>query len=151
MKNAYDIIGGGLLCAIGVGAGIQSVALKIGSPTEPQPGFFPFIGSALLVLFSVIIIAQGFVGAERERTPHGNAWRPLPLILVLAALAPAIDVLGYVLSTFITAAFVLRIMGVKTWPVTVLTGLCLSVGTFLLFDRLLGVQLPVGVLSGLGL
>lgn len=151
MKNKYDVIGGGILCALGLGAGIQSLVLRVGTPTEPQPGFFPFVGSMLLLLFSVIIIAQGCLGAEQERTPRGNAWRPLPLVVALAVLAPAMDLLGYVVSTFIVSALILRIMGVRSWRVTVITGLCLSVGTYLLFDRLLGVMLPAGFLSHIGL
>jgi hypothetical protein len=150
MKNTHDVIGGGILCALGIAAGIQSIALRIGSPTEPQPGFFPFVGSMLLLFFSVIIIVQGCLGAEQERRPHGNVWRPLPLVVALAILAPTMDLLGYVASTFIPAALILRIMGVRSWRVTVITGLCLSVGTYLLFDKLLGVELPVGYLSRIG-
>jgi len=35
--------------------------------------------------------------------------------------------------------------------VLLLTSLCLSVGTYILFDRLLGIELPVGILLRLGL
>jgi hypothetical protein len=42
-------------------------------------------------------------------------------------------------------------MGVKSWRVLIITGLCLSVGTYLLFDKLLGVDLPVGFLARFGL
>lgn len=151
MKNTYDVIGGGILCTLGIGAAIGSIALRVGSPTEPQPGFFPFVGSILLLLFSVVIVLQGWLGAEQKRAPRGNVWRPLPLVVVLVVLAPVMNLLGYVVCTFITSTFILTIMGVKSWRVTVITGLCLSVGTYLLFDKLLGVDLPVGFLSRLGL
>ncbi len=151
MKNTHDVIGGGILCVLGVGAAFGSIALRIGSPTEPQPGFFPLVGSLLLLVFSAVIVLQGCLGAERKRTPGGNVWRPLPLAAVLIVVAPAMDLLGYVVSTFIISTFVLTIMGVKSWRVTVITGLCLSVGTYLLFDKLLGIELPVGILSRIGL
>ncbi len=151
MKNSYDVIGGGMLCVLAIAAGLGATALRVGSLTEPQPGFFPLVGSVLLLAFSIVVIVRGCRGAERARMSGGNLWRPFPLVAVLLVLAPAMDLLGYVVSSFITSAFVLRIMGVKSWWITVVTGLCLSVGTYLLFDKLLGVELPVGFLSRLGL
>jgi putative tricarboxylic transport membrane protein len=151
MKNTGDVIGGLVLCALSIAAGIGSVSLRIGSPTEPQSGFFPFAGSMLLFVFSVVIILQGLLGPQKEREAAGKAGRPTALVLVMTVLVAALNPLGYVVSTFIASGFILRIMGVKSWRVLIITGLCLSVGTYLLFDKLLGVDLPVGFLARFGL
>lgn len=151
MKNTGDVIGGLALCALSIAAGIGSVSLRIGSPTEPQSGFFPFAGSILLFVFSVVIILQGLLGPQKEREAAGEAGRPTALVLVMTVLVAALNPLGYVVSTFIASGFILRIMGVKSWRVLIITGLCLSVGTYLLFDKLLGVDLPVGFLARFGL
>jgi hypothetical protein len=45
----------------------------------------------------------------------------------------------------------LRILNVKSWRIIIFTSLCLSIGTYVLFDKLLGIDLPVGVLARLGL
>jgi putative tricarboxylic transport membrane protein len=151
MKNTGEVIGGLALCALSVAAGIGSVSLRIGSPTEPQSGFFPFAGSMLLFVFSLVIILQGLWGPRKERDTGGEIRRPAALVLVMIALVAALNPLGYVVSTFIASGFILRIMGVKSWRKLVITGLCLSVGTYILFDKLLGVDLPVGFLARFGL
>ena len=81
----------------------------------------------------------------------GQIKGPIALVVVMIALVAALDPLGYVVSTFIASGLILRIMGVKSWRVLIITSLCLSIGTYMLFDKLLGVELPVGFLARFGL
>jgi hypothetical protein len=67
------------------------------------------------------------------------------------ALVVVLDNVGYVIGTFIASGLILRILKVKSWRVLLLTSLCLSIGTYILFDKLLGIDLPVGILVRLGL
>jgi len=62
-----------------------------------------------------------------------------------------LEPLGYVITSFVVVALVLLIMRIKSWRVVLVTSLALSIGTFLLFGRLLGITLPAGILSALGL
>jgi hypothetical protein len=62
-----------------------------------------------------------------------------------------LDRLGFLFGTFLASGLILRILNVKSWRVVFLTSLCLSIATYLLFDRLLGIGLPMGILSRLGL
>ncbi len=55
--------------------------------------------------------------------------------------------LGFVIGTLIASGLILRILSVKSWRVLVITSLGLSIGTYLLFDRLLGIDLPMGMLA----
>jgi putative tricarboxylic transport membrane protein len=151
MKNRADVIGGGILCAISIATGVGAIFLKIGALTEPQPGFFPFVGSLILFLFSGIIILQGFTRGNKVSETSGNRGRPTALVAVMVVLVSALSTVGYVVSTLIASLFILWIMGVKSWRVLIITSLCLSIGTYLLFDKLLGVDLPVGFLTRFGL
>ena len=151
MKNRSDIIGSVFLFLLGIGAIIGAVQLKIGTPTEPQPGFFPFVAGMILLVFSTIIFAQAWLGASKEQVAFGEIGRPALLLGVMVLLVLVMDRLGYVIGTFIASALILRILGVKSWWALILASLSLSIGTYVLFDRLLGVDLPVGILSGLGL
>jgi putative tricarboxylic transport membrane protein len=151
MKNMSDMIGGLVLFVLSVGTLIGSIFLKIGTPTEPQSGFFPFLGSAALLVFSAVIFFQGWLGKEKGQASGGDVLRPALLVVVLIIFVAVLDLLGYVVATFIASGFILRIMGVKSWRVLIITGLCLSIGTYLLFDKLLGVELPIGALSRFGL
>jgi len=61
-----------------------------------------------------------------------------------------LEPLGYVLSTMLIAAVILRVLGVRLWRVLGVTSLAVSVGTYLLFARVLGIDLPAGILEFLG-
>jgi hypothetical protein len=123
----------------------------VGSPTEPQPGFFPFLGGISLIVLSTIILFKGRIGQSQEKVVFGEVRRPALLLVVMIVLVGVLDRLGYVIGTFIASGLILRILNVKSWRVLILTSLCLSIGTYILFDKLLGIELPVGILVRLGL
>jgi hypothetical protein len=54
---------------------------------------------------------------------------------------------GYVISTIMLSAVVLRVLETKSWWVLAVVSLVLSIGSYLLFVRLLGVTLPNGILA----
>ena len=151
MKNRSDTLGSIFLFLLGIGAIIGAIRLNVGSPTEPQPGFFPFIGGLILVVFSTILFLQGRLGRNKEQVVFGEMGRPALLLVVMILLVLSLDRLGYVMGTFIASFLILRILSVKSWRALIITSLCLSIGTYVLFDRLLGVDLPVGLLSRFGL
>ena len=62
--------------------------------------------------------------------------------------ALAFERLGYVLSTLAMSAVVARLFG-ASWTQAGISGLILSVGSYLLFDHGLDVVLPAGSLRGL--
>ncbi len=151
MKNRNDVAGSLFLFLLGIGAVIGAIHLKVGSPTEPQPGFFPFLGGLSLIVFSAIIFTKGWIGKNQKKVSFGEVGRPALLIVVMIALVAALDGVGYVIGTFIASGLILRILNVKSWRTLILTSLCLSIGTYVLFDKLLGIDLPVGILVRFGL
>jgi hypothetical protein len=151
MKNRSDAVGSLFLFLLGLGAIIGAIRLKVGSPTEPQPGFFPFLGGLSLVVFSTVIFIKGWVGQGQEKVAFGEIGRPALLLVVMIALVAVLDRVGYVIGTFIASVLILRILNAKSWRTLLLTSLCLSIGTYVLFDKLLGIDLPMGILVRLGL
>jgi putative tricarboxylic transport membrane protein len=151
MKNRSDMLGGLLLFLVGIGAIIGAIQLRVGLPTEPQPGFFPFVGGIVLVILSAIIFVQGWLKSDGERVVFGEVGRPALILAVMVALIAVLERVGYVICTLIASGLILRILSVKSWRVLIITSLCVSMGTYILFDKLLGIDLPVGFLSRLGL
>ena len=151
MKNTGDAAGSLFLFLLGLGAVIGAIRLKVGSPTEPQPGFFPFLGGLSLIVLSTIIFFKGRIGQSQKKVVLGEVGRPVLLLVVMIALVAVLDSVGYVIGTFIASVLILRILNVKSWRVLLLTSLCLSIGTYILFDKLLGIELPVGILARFGL
>ena len=151
MKNTGDVVGSLFLFFLGSGAVIGAIRLHVGSPTEPQPGFFPFLGGISLIVLSSIILLKGGIGQSQKKVFFGEVGRPALLLVVMIALVAVLDRVGYVIGTFLASGLILRILNVKSWRVLLLTSLCLSIGTYILFDKLLGIELPVGILVRLGL
>jgi putative tricarboxylic transport membrane protein len=116
---------------------------------EPQPGFFPFLAGAVLFVLCVILLLQVFFGRSHGAEAFGELWRPVVLIIGLFTYSVVLDPLGYIIATIILTAVVLRVLGVKTGWKLVAISVGLSVGTYVLFDRLLDLSLPGGILAGL--
>jgi len=150
MRNRTDIIGSVLLIFIGIGVVIESLRLQLGTPLMPQPGFFPFLGGSLLIGLSIILLIQGWLqrdnSSPQPRKVAGGLRKPVILIVGLSVYTAALSSLGYVLPTIILVAVILRVLGVTAWKVLVLASLGLSVGAYVLFGRILGIDLPTGVL-----
>jgi len=147
MKNPSGVLGSLLLFLVGMGAIIGAVRLHVGSPTEPQPGFFPLLAGISLIVLSSIIFFQEWLGYGQKKEAFGEVRRPALLLAVLIVLVAVLDRLGYVIGTFIASGLILRLLDVKSWRVLIITSLGLSIGTYLLFDRLLGIDLPRGMLA----
>ena len=65
------------------------------------------------------------------------------LIGVLHAYAALFATLGFPLATALMIVAVSRIFG-GTWKMSTITAVAVAVGSFLVFDRLLEVSLPLG-------
>lgn len=135
---------------MGVAVMIGSARLRLGTPMEPQPGFFPFTAGAILIVLCAILFIKAFSGRSEGAEAFGELWRPVILIIGLLTYSVVLDVLGYVIATILLSAVVLRVLDTKMgWKLAAIS-LFLSIGTYLLFDRLLDVSLPGGILEGLG-
>ena len=155
MRNRADIIVSVLLIIIGAGVVIESIRLKLGTPLVPQPGFFPFIGGSLLIGLALVLLVQGLRQRDESNRQPGKAVigtlrRPVILIVSLSVYTAVLGPFGYVLPTIILVAVILRVLGVTSWKILTLASLGMSVGAYVLFGRILGVDLPSGSLPFLG-
>lgn len=110
------------------------------------PRAFPMITAVLIGVCGIILLIQG--GGVAEPIGRRTLWSLLILMATLFVYALAFERLGYVLSTLVMSAVVARLFGAN-WVQAGLSGLILSVGSYLLFDHGLDVVLPTGVLGGL--
>jgi putative tricarboxylic transport membrane protein len=146
MQKPGEIVAGLCFLAIGIAFVVSSVKLKIGVPTEPQPGFFPFFDGIILIVLSALFLFQARRGRVGDSPAFGKVWGPAIVVLALILYVAVLETLGYVITTAILAAVVLRVMETKP-RILVLVSLILAVVSYLLFDRLLGVTLPRGLMA----
>lgn len=146
MRKTGEIVVGFCFLAVGIGFAAGAVKLQIGRPTEPQPGFFPFLDGMILILLSAIFLFLAWGGRAGESPAFGKLRGPAIVILALVLYVAALETVGYIITTGILSAVVLKVL--ETRPrVLVLVSLILAVVSYLIFDRLLGVTLPRGLLA----
>ena len=149
MRKPGEIVAGLCFLAIAIGFTVGAVKLQIGAPTEPQPGFFPFWGGLILIALSALFLFQAWGGRAGESHAFGRLGGPVVVVLALILYVAAMEKVGYVITTALLSAVVLKVLETKPQAI-VLVSLILPVASYLLFDRLLGVTLPLGWLSAFG-
>ena len=128
----------------------ESLGLGFGSFAKPGPGFLPFLLGLTFGLLSVSVFVGTLVaGGLRERASNEViTWFPLLLTFgSLVGFTLLLKTLGIGLTTLLFLGFLLRTVGKKSWTVTVLLSLCVTSGTYIVFQLLLKSQLPLGPLG----
>jgi putative tricarboxylic transport membrane protein len=148
MKKTGDLISASIFILLGIGILIGALRLGVGRATAPQPGFIPFLSGVALIGVSLVLLYQALRGQSKGSRAFENLRRPATLIAGLVFYVGILETAGYILATAAISAIVLWIEQTKSWWVLLTVSLALAAGSYLLFDRLLGVTFPVGILKG---
>lgn len=146
MRKPGEIVVGLCFLAIGLVFTAGAVKLQIGTPTEPQPGFFPFLDGLVLILLSLVFLTLAWRGRIGQSHPFGKLGGPVIVVIGLVLYVAVLEPLGYLIATVFLSAVVLKVLETKT-GILLLVSLALPLVSYLLFDRLLGVTLPAGILA----
>jgi putative tricarboxylic transport membrane protein len=144
--NSDRVLG---LLAILMGAGMAVLAWGYKAQVEYEPvgpRAFPLLLASLIGLCGLWL---AFKPSHRAHFGSAVQMRSVALCgLFVLLYAVLFQVLGFVLATALMSIPVGRIFG-GSWKQSVLTGLGMGVVLFVLFDTLLDVVLPAGVLKPL--
>jgi len=146
MRKSGEIVVGICFLGIGIGFTMGAIHLQIGRPTEPQPGFFPFLDGVTLIVLSAIFLFQVLKGRAGETHALGKLRGPAIVVLGLILYVASLETLGYIIATAFLSAVMLWALETRL-RVLVAVSLLLSIGSYTLFSRLLGVPLPAGLLA----
>ena len=146
-----NVISAVTLLALALAALFEASKLPFGRLSSPQPGFFPLILAAILAVFSLLLLAQA-IGGTKEASGvfrGGSAiWKRIVLaIAALVIFGVLFESLGYIISTFLFIAFLLRAVERQKWSLVVIVALFTSLATYLVFGLLLNTPLPGGILG----
>jgi putative tricarboxylic transport membrane protein len=149
--------GGATTTAIGAVFLLQSLGLPYSSEIGPGPGLFPSWLSATLVALGALYLVQGLKAAAKEkaRAPEAEAEvgtadkagtrNVLFILLCMTLYVVLLPVLGFCL---VSAMFLFALLFKAYRP---LVNLAISAGAsvflYVLFDKLLAVNLPVNFLG----
>lgn len=114
------------------------------------PTLFPWIASSGLLAIGVLLLAQalrGGFGVERNLTTdwHATAW----VAAGLAANAALIGTAGFVFAATVLFVCVSRGFGSTRMLRDLGIGVVIALGSYLGFEKLLGVNIGAGILEGL--
>jgi putative tricarboxylic transport membrane protein len=139
-----DRLTGLALLALAVAYGIAAGGYQamIGDPLGPA--VFPMALAIVLGLLSLYLIVR----PDREPDwPRGRALLKQVLTLVaFVAYAYLLEPVGFLVSTFIAVVALGWLLGARLWQAGA-AGVAIAVVLFVLFDTLLGLPLPAGVLD----
>ena len=129
---------------------IESWRLGLGSFKMPGPGFIPF-GASLLI--GLIALALLLVGKARriiqETTPFFQGSRVRKVLYMVCALFLYpffLSQIGFFLCTLLFVGFSLKMIEPQRWRTVLVISISAAIACYLLFDVLLRIQLPKGIL-----
>ena len=137
------------LIALGVGVAVESVSLGLWTRLGPGPGLLPLLLGGLLVVLAAVWAVQSLLAGAGSRSEEAE---PLDLRYIavvigsLILLAALLDLIGFQIAMALFLLLHLRWVGRRGWLLSVGLALAGSIGTFVLFDRVLQVPLPLSSL-----
>jgi putative tricarboxylic transport membrane protein len=137
--GAQARVAGLLAVAVGIAVAFGARDLGVGSLTDPGPGLWPLVVSAVLVITGAVVAARP--GDDAEAIGR-DAWTVVVACVTLVAYTAVIRVVGFELPTIALLAMWMRVFGGEPWRTTVAVSVGVTVVVYLVFILALGVALP---------
>ncbi|HEV8719817.1 MAG TPA: tripartite tricarboxylate transporter TctB family protein [Candidatus Binatia bacterium] len=145
------VISAATLFGLALAALLEASKLQFGRLNSPQAGFFPLILAIFLAIFSLVLMAQAISEPKEESgaSRGGSAiWKRIVLAVgALVVFGVLFESLGYITTTFLFIAFLLRAVEQQKWSLVVVVAFFTSLATYLVFGLLLNTPLPGGILG----
>ncbi len=132
---------------------IESLHLGLGGWRKPGPGSFSFWSAVALGIFALILLFHtSKAKVNMEEYPKQESWRGKSLcFLSLLAFILLLDMLGFILTSFLFISFYIRVVERKGWKTATLTAAGIALASYGIFEICLQSQLPKGILELLGI
>ena len=148
----YQRLFAGFLLAVCAVLGWMAWGLEAPYSYEPVgPRAYPLLLLGLLAAGALLLVIKpALESGSNEEAPLSRVMVPklLLCLALLLALAALFERLGFVLTSVAFAYGMSRLFGGRNLP-SIAVALVLGLGLYFLFDRILDVPLPLGVLAAL--
>lgn len=131
----------------------ESSQLGLGNWRKPGPGFFSFWSAVAMGILGLLVLFQSCKLKEDGNKPlTGSPWNgKIICFLSLVVFGFILDTLGFLLSSFLFLAFLIKFVERKSWTTALLFSLAVALVSYGLFEICLQSQLPLGILEILGI
>ena len=147
-----DVIGS--LVWMGFGGIFAVSALRQGLFAKglPGPGLLPFISGIALIALSLFVLVPALLKADKGQgdgvpMAPGGLKKAILAIVALLAYSFLLEPVGYLIMTFAFILFATRLMAKGRWWVSITVAFSASAVSYALFEVLLSVSLPKGLLA----
>jgi hypothetical protein len=138
-------LSGGVLLVVAALALLEAIRLPFGAINAPDAGFFPQVLSILLLVSSIVILAQSFARDVEVAEFDRRSWLVPIAAAVLIGYALVLPSVGFVLATTTVMLLIMRGLVRMPWLRAVVISLPTVLLSYLAFVKL-GVPLPRGPL-----
>jgi putative tricarboxylic transport membrane protein len=151
MKKA-DIVGGIVGILIGVFALIEGQKMPADVVMGIGPSFFPNFLAGFLILFSAILLGNALRGkskgeVEPFRLSDKGAQRGLITLAAGIVYCILFEPLGFIPTSIVFLIFMALLLGKRSALALAAAPALITVGTWLVFEKVLNLSLPPGVLA----
>ena len=145
VKSQRDFAAGLMFLVVGIAFAIGATNYTFGSSAKPGAGYFPLLLGVILAVLGALVLFKALTIESEGGDPIGAiAWKPLLLIL------GAVVVFGATLPRLGMAVAVPLLIIVSSlggdevhWKAVVITSVVLTLGSWLVFVKGLGLTIPV--------
>lgn len=143
MRVAADRVLGLALIGLAALAAFNASQFEVLFSYEPVgPKAFPILLAAILASLSLVLVFRP--GENGEWPDKHVALRLLAVLAVLLVYAMLFTRMGFMMTTFVMVLLLARLFEAP-WKKALIAGVCLSVGSYYLFTKGLGISLPTGL------
>lgn len=158
-----NLIGSLIFIAVGVWALIQTYSFQEVKNTYVQAAVFPQIMCVGMLIFAVILLIQSIIklmtmdendplaepAASINFIKDKGVLAALFVMLLCALFVVFFKPLGYVVCGAVLCFVIMVLIGKRNWPQMVLVSILVPLGMWLVFYKMLSVNIPMGVLQPL--
>lgn len=152
MKTA-DIAGGVAGILISLGAFWQSSNMPADVVMKIGPGFFPSLLSGGLFFFSALLLINALRGRSKGEPPprklsDKGTQRGLIMLAAAIVFSAVMEPLGFIPTSFVFLTLMMLVMGMRKPLVILAAPALITAAVWGLFEKLLHLSLPAGILAG---
>ncbi len=121
-----------------------------GQMDQPGARLWPTIIGIMMVVASGFVLWEAWKMSPKEtfEMPAGpGAIRVVIMIALMVTYFLVMEYLGQLISSFLFCLFFMRMISPLSWPRLVLAASCIAGGLYIIFDILLKIPMPKGLLG----
>lgn len=127
----------------------SALKLGLGTVNDPDAGFLPFVVAICLLILSGLLILKSLKKEPASSTPREptNYRRTSFIIAILFGYSLLIDILGFYLISFVFIFILFLMESRKALRFAFFGGIIVIICVYMLFEFILGVYFPRGILT----